>query len=156
MTSRQSGRDARVRLEAVTPRNRSAILALELPPHQRGFVATNAESLAEAAEDDEAIPRAIVADGRVVGFLMYSAPEDDDEAIVYRLMIDRSWQGRGLGRASVATLLEEIAGQSRIRRVLICYEPENEAARHLYASFGFVEKGLDEDGEMMAALDLKL
>jgi len=156
MTSRLSDRDARIRLEAVTPRNRSAILALELAPYQRGFVATNTESLAEAGEDDEAIPRAIVIDGHVVGFLMYSAPEDDDEAIVYRLMIDRSRQGRGLGRASIAKLLEDIASQSRVRRVLICYEPENEAARHLYASFGFMEMGLDEDGEMMAALDLKL
>jgi diamine N-acetyltransferase len=143
-----------VALEPIGKGNRAAILALELSPEQQGFVASNAESLAEARQDDEAIARAIVAAGRVVGFLMYSAPEDDDEAIIYRFMIDRREQGKGLGRAAVAKALQEIARLSHIRRVLICYEPENEAARRLYASFGFVEQGLDEDGEMIALLEL--
>lgn len=143
-----------VALEPIGKGNRAAILALELSPEQQGFVASNAESLAEARQDDEAIARAIVVAGRVVGFLMYSAPEDDDEAIIYRFMIDRREQGKGLGRAAVAKALQEIARLSHIRRVLICYEPENEAARRLYASFGFVEEGLDEDEEMIALLEL--
>lgn len=143
-----------VTLEPVGKGSRAAILALELSPEQRGFVASNAESLAEARRDREAIARAVVGDGRVVGFLMYSAPGDEDEAIIYRFMIDRREQGRGFGRAAVAEVLEEIASLAHIRRVSICYEPENVAARRLYASFGFVEKGLDEDGEMIAILDL--
>ena len=146
--------DQPVVLEPVGKGNRAAILALELLPRQQGFVASNAESLAEAKQDDEAIARAVIADGRVVGFLMYSAPEDDDEAIIYRFMIDRREQGKGLGRAAVAKALEEIAKLGHIRRVAICYEPENEAARRLYAGFGFVEQGLDEDDEMIAVLEL--
>jgi len=143
-----------VTLEPLGKANRQAVLALELLPKQQGFVASNAESLAEARHDHEAIARAIVVGGRVVGFLMYSAPNGDDEAIIYRFMIDRREQGKGLGHAAVAKALEEIALLSRIRRVSICYEPENEAARRLYASFGFVEKGLDEDDEMIAVLEL--
>ena len=146
--------DQPVVLEPVGKGNRAAILALELLPRQQGFVASNAESLAEAKQDDEAIARAVIADGRVVGFLMYSAPEDDEEAIIYRFMIDHREQGKGLGRAAVAKALEEIAKLGHIRRVAICYEPENEAARRLYAGFGFVEQGLDEDDEMIAALEL--
>ena len=143
-----------VALEPVGKGNRAAIVALELSPGQQGFVASNADSLAEARQDDEAIPRAVVAKGRVVGFLMYSAPDDDDKAIIYRFMIDRREQGKGLGRAAVAKALEEIARLGHIHRVSICYEPENEAARRLYAGFGFVEQGLDEDGEMIAVLEL--
>ena len=143
-----------VTLEPIGKANRPAILALELLPEQQGFVASNAESLAEARHDDEAIARAVVAGGRVVGFLMYSAPNGDDEAIIYRFMIDRREQGKGLGRAAVAKALEEIDLLGHIRRVSICYEPENEAARRLYAGFGFVEQGLDEDGEMIALLEL--
>jgi len=146
--------DLPVALEPVGKGNRTAILALELLPEQQGFVASNAESLVEARQDDEAIARAVVAAGRVVGFLMYSAPEDDDEAIIYRFMIDRREQGKGLGRAAAAKALEEIAQVSHIQRVSICYEPENEAARRLYAGFGFVEQGLDEDNEMIAVLEL--
>ncbi|MBZ9769414.1 GNAT family N-acetyltransferase [Mesorhizobium sp. CA6] len=146
--------DRPVVLRPVGEDNRAAILALELTPEQQGFVASNVDSLEEAGEDDEAIARAVVAAGRVVGFLMYSAPEDDDEAIIYRFMIDRREQGKGLGRAAVAGVLEEIGLLGHIRRVSICYEPDNEAARRLYAGFGFVETELDEDGEMIAVLQL--
>ncbi|MDG4878523.1 GNAT family N-acetyltransferase [Mesorhizobium sp. WSM4935] len=146
--------DQPVALEPVGKGNRAAVLALELAPEQQGFVASNTDSLAEARRDGEAIPRAVVAAGRVVGFLMYSAPDDDDEAIIYRLMIDRREQGKGLGRAAIAKALEEIARLGHVCRVSICYELENEAARRLYAGFGFVERGLDEDGEMIALLEL--
>lgn len=154
MTRAAGMSDQPVALEPVGKGNRAAILALELSPGQRGFVASNAESLAEARQDDEAIPRAVVAAGRVVGFLMYSAPDDEDEAIIYRFMIDRREQGKGLGRAAVGKALEEIARLGHVRRVSICYELENETARRLYASFGFTEQGLDEDGEMIAVLEL--
>jgi len=35
-------------------------------------------------------------------------------------------------------------------RVALYYAPDNLAARQLYASAGFVEAGIDADGEMMA------
>jgi diamine N-acetyltransferase len=127
-------------------------LALELLPPQQDFVASNAESLEEADEDDEAISRAIVVDGCVVGFLMYSI--DDDEATIYRFMIDRRKQGVGYGRSAVEAVLREIAQRRHVRSVSICYEPENDAARRLYTSLDFIEAGLDEDGEMIARRDL--
>ena len=148
------GKAVSVVLEPVSDRNRRAILALELLPGQQDFVASNADSLEESGEDGDAVPRAIVADGRVVGFLMYDA-SNDDEANIYRFMIDRREQGRGLGRAGIAAALGEIEGLAHVRKVLICYEPANTAAKQLYASFGFVEQGLDEDGEMIAELDLR-
>jgi diamine N-acetyltransferase len=85
---------------------------------------------------------------------MYEAPRDDDEARIYRFMIDRAWQGRGYGKAALREVLKEIGGLGHIRHVSICYELENEAARRLYRSAGFVEQGLDEDGEMIADLIL--
>lgn len=145
---------ASVDLAPVSDQNRQAILALELLPAQVDFVASNADSLEEAAEDDEAIPRAVIADGRVVGFLMYDAPIDGDEASIYRFMIDRREQGKGLGRAGIKAALREIGNLPHVRRVSICYEPANTAGQRLYASFGFIEQGLDEDGEMIAELDL--
>ncbi|HVV39841.1 MAG TPA: GNAT family N-acetyltransferase [Nitrobacter sp.] len=147
-----SDRRSPVTLEAVTPANRAAVLALELLPLQQDFVAGNAESLDEADEDDEAIPRAVIVEGRVVGFLMYSVA--DDEATIYRLMIDRREQGKRYGRGAVEAVLREIMRRRHVRSVSICYEPDNDAARRLYASLDFVETGLDEDGEMIARLDM--
>ena len=143
-----------IRLVSVTGANRAMVAALELAPDQMDFVASNAESLDEAETDGDARPRVVMAGDRVVGFLMYEAPTDDDEARIYRFMIDRAHQGRGYGKAALREVLDEITGLGHIRHVSICYEPGNEAARRLYRAAGFVEEGLDEDGEMIADLAL--
>ena len=143
-----------IRLAPVTKANRALVASLELAPEQMDLVAGNAASLEEAETDEDARPRAIMAGDRIVGFLMYDAPEDDDEARIYRFMIDRASQGRGYGKAALREVLREIGGLAHIRHVSICYEPENEAARQLYRAAGFVEEGLDEDGEMIADLVL--
>ncbi|MBX4377894.1 GNAT family N-acetyltransferase, partial [Mycobacterium tuberculosis] len=62
--------------------------------------------------------------------------------------------GKGYGKAALRKVLDEISGLGHVRHVSICYEPENEGARHLYRAAGFVEEGLDEDGEMIADLVL--
>lgn len=143
-----------IRLAPVTEANRASVASLELAPDQMDFVASNAESLDEAGFDDDARPRVVMAGDRVIGFLMYEAPQDDDEARIYRFMIDRASQGKGYGRAALREVLEEIRSLGHVRHVSICYEPENDAARQLYRAAGFVEEGLDEDGEMIAGLVL--
>jgi diamine N-acetyltransferase len=139
-----------IRLVAVTEANLALVAAMELAPEQMDFVASNAESLEEAETDEDARPRVVVAGTCVVGFLMYDAPRDDDEARIYRFMIDRASQGRGYGKAALREVLDEIQGLGHFSHVSICYEPDNDAARDLYRSAGFVEEGLDEDGEMIA------
>jgi len=139
-----------IRLVSVTKANRTLVTALELAPEQMDFVASNADSLEEAETDEDARPRVVMAGDRVVGFLMYDA--SDDEAVIYRFMIDRAHQGKGHGKAALRALLDEIRDLGYVREVSICYEPENEAARLLYRAAGFVEQGLDEDGEMIAVL----
>ena len=105
----------------------------------------------------DARARAVYAGERVVGFLMYDAGAADDaprEAVIYRFMIDRRHQGKGYGRAALAKALDEIRAIPRVSKVSISYMPDNPVAKPFYASFGFVEVGLDEDGEMLAELTL--
>lgn len=146
------GLRAMVHLAPVAEANRAEIAALKVEPAQAHFVADNAASLDEADHDPGASPRAILAGDLLVGFLMYDASDRDDVRL-YRFMIDASQQGRGYGRAGLQAFLVEIAALADVSRISICYEPENEAARSLYAKAGFVEEGLDEDDEMIAALD---
>ncbi|ALN74799.1 GNAT family N-acetyltransferase [Aureimonas sp. AU20] len=149
---------AAIRLAPVAPADRDRLAALAVAPDQAGFVASNAASLEEADEDPDARPRALwLSDGpgsaeRLVGFLMYEAPSGDTEARIYRLMIDRAEQGRGLGKAALQAVLGEIRALAHIQEISICYDPGNAAARHMYGQAGFVEEGLDEDGEMIARL----
>ncbi|MER9328706.1 GNAT family N-acetyltransferase [Mesorhizobium sp. M0488] len=141
---------AEIRLVAVTEANRALVEALKLAPGQMDFVASNADSLAEAETDEDARPRVVMAGDRVVGFLMYDASED--VALIYRFMIDRAHQGKGYGRAALREVLGEIGNLGHVRQVSIGYEPENEAVRQLYGAAGFLEQGLDEDGEMIAVM----
>jgi diamine N-acetyltransferase len=52
-------------------------------------------------------------------------------------------------------ILEHFRADVRVKTVGISYEPHNEGARKLYASLGFVETGEIEDGEAIAALNLR-
>jgi diamine N-acetyltransferase len=146
-----------VELRDVTAGNRQAVAALQLGPGQQDLVASNAESLDDARSDPDARPRVIYAGERIVGFLMYDAgrPGDDPrEALIYRFMIDRGAQGEGYGRAALARALDEIRAIPNVSKISISYMPDNPAAKPFYASFGFVEVGTDEDGEMIAELAL--
>jgi diamine N-acetyltransferase len=143
----------KVTLQSITAANRAAVEALELAAGQEDLVATNLESLEEADEDPCARPRAIYADDRLVGFLMYDTP-DEGLVTIYRFMIDRREQGKGYGRRALVVALEEIRAMGGAREVSICYMPENVGARHLYRSAGFDEVDVDEDGEIIALLPL--
>ena len=73
-------------------------------------------------------------------------------------MIDKNYQRKGYGRAAMQQALELVrsfpCGESKY--CWISYEPENEAARKLYASFGFVEdpEHYVEGEEMPAVMKL--
>jgi diamine N-acetyltransferase len=147
-----------VELRDVTADNWQAVVSLELDPAQEDLVASNAESLDEARSDPDARPRVIYVGERIVGFLMYDAgrPRDNPrEALIYRFMIDRTHQGEGYGRAALGKALDEIRAMvPKVRKVSISYMPDNPVAKRFYASLGFEEVGIDEDGEMIAELTL--
>jgi diamine N-acetyltransferase len=146
-----------IELRDVSADNWQTVAGLELDPDQQDLVASNAESLDEARSDPGARPRVIYAGERIVGFLMYDAGQlhdDPREALIYRFMIDRTYQGEGYGRAALGKALDEIRAIPRVKKIFISYMPDNPVARPFYASFGFQEVGTDEDGEMIAELTL--
>ena len=76
------------------------------------------------------------------------------QAFIQRLMVDEKFQGKGFGRFGMEWMLEIFRADERIKTVGISYEPENDGARKLYASLGFVETGDVVEGEVMAELNL--
>jgi diamine N-acetyltransferase len=141
-----------VRLEEVTARNWRAVARLKLLPEQEDLVASNLYSIAQSKFDPDSRPRAVYAGNQIVGFIMYDMDEKTREASIYRFMIDREHQGKGYGRAALARALDEIRADRAVRKISIGYMPENPVAKPFYASFGFVEVGKDEDGEIVAEL----
>ena len=72
---------------------------------------------------------------------------------LWRLMIDKAYQGKGYGKGAVELALDFIRTLpcGKAEYCWLSYEPENEIARQLYRSFGFVETG-DMDGEELIAV----
>lgn len=81
-----------------------------------------------------------------------------DTYFIWRFMIDKRYQGNGYGRQAFQLALDFVrtfpCGPSDI--CWLSYEPENEAAKKLYALLGFVEapEGYKEGEEMPAILKL--
>jgi diamine N-acetyltransferase len=139
-----------VTIEPIGPHNRSACLALEVAAEQRGLVATNEKSLAQAAANPACVPLAACCDGHVAGFLMVE-PRGKAVASIHRLMVDRRYQRRGIARAAMRLVIEDLQEQGYQTIYLSC-RPENAAARRLFESLGFVQHEIESDGEVVYRL----
>ena len=147
----------------VTRENWLALIKLQVREDQRHFVASNVFSIAQAQFGDdyeghwELHPFGIYEGDDPVGFLMYGHNFDHPQYQVFilRLMVDEKFQGKGYGRSGMEKLLKLLRSDERIQSVGISYEPENAAARQLYASLGFVETGRMLEGEAEALLKLR-
>lgn len=141
-----------IRLEDLTIDNYRQVLTLKVHPEQEPFVMSNCCSVAQSKFVPGCFPRAIYRDDEPVGFLMYVLREADNECSVQRLMVDRRWQREGIGGRALELAVAEIRERFPAARLTICYEPENTVARGMYSRFGFIETGVDDDGEIIAEL----
>lgn len=158
-----------IQLRKIDSGNTWKIVALEVREDQKSFVATNTESLLEAyctiTNGGVALPFGIYDGETPVGFVMIGYGCDDEEDTpdfardsysIWRLMIDRHFQGRGYGKAAFAAALDYIRTFpcGKAESCYLSYEPENEAAKALYHSFGFRENGEMDGEEVVAVLKL--
>lgn len=143
-----------VELREITVENWEECIALRVSEAQRGMVASNVYSLAQAKVQPECVPLAVYADDTMVGFVMYALDRDDGNWWIYRLMIDERYQGRGYGRAALRCTIGRIRQEPVCPRIMISLKPDNVAARALYRSEGFVETGQRIGGEDVLCLTL--
>ncbi|MDP9495661.1 MAG: GNAT family N-acetyltransferase [Actinomycetota bacterium] len=146
-----------VTLEPIDEDNLTAVFALDVAPSQRGFVARNPWSLAQALVDkDVAWPRAIVADGEVVGFLMLEIDPDDEDGrcfYLWRLMVGAEQQGRGYGYGAVIAACDEVRARGGVELYTSWVEGEG-GPGPFYEKLGFVPTGEIDDGETVGRLVL--
>jgi diamine N-acetyltransferase len=153
VTSRLSPSDA-VSLRAVTEDNLDKILRLQVAEDQRHLVADNATSIAQGCYSSQAWYRAIYAGETPAGFVMLSIEPDKPEYYLWRLMIDRRFQLKGIGRAAMAQIIEHVNSYPTARELLVSYVPEEGSPQPFYARLGFVDTGEIHKGEMIMRLEL--
>ena len=156
-----------LKLKKINRNNIGKILKLEVFDNQKSFVATNNSSIIEAyiaiTENNDVFTFGIYKDDTPIGFLMigFDVYSDDEGAPmitkgnynIWRLMIDKKFQGKGFGKKAMDLALEFIntlpCGIAKY--CWLSYESDNDVARELYKSVGFVETD-EKDGEEIVAI----
>ena len=159
-----------LKLKKINRNNVGEILKLEVFDNQKSFVATNNSSIIEAyiavTENNDVFTFGIYKDDTPIDFLMigFDANLDDEGAPkiakgnynIWRLMIDKKFHGKGFGKKAMDLAIEFVktfpCGTAKY--CWLSYESENNVARQLYKSVGFVETE-EKDGEEIVAI-LKL
>lgn len=140
-----------VSLKPVTRETVRAVCKLDAGD-QGTQVAPNAVSIAQAYFQREAWFRAIHAGEQLVGFIMLYDPTlvsepEEHEFFLWRLMIDRTHQGRGLGRAAVERLVEHVRTRPGATELFVSHVEQAAALGRFYTSLGFRYTGKVDDGE---------
>lgn len=148
--------DSTVTLREVTRENLAEVLRLEVAPEQRGFVAPNAVSIAQAHFHPEtAWFRAVYAGETPVGFLMLEDRAGASEIFLWRFMIDRRHQKRGYGRRALGLVLDHARARPGTSAIVTSHVPGDGSPGPFYQRLGFVHTGeADPDGELIMRREL--
>ena len=160
--ARPTAPPGRVELSELSNDDVRPLLRISPAFSQRGMVAPIGASFGDAlvpeVVDGEAVVpwyRGIRADGQLVGFVMVAEPHHTEPyPYLWRLVIDRRHQLRGIGRRAVLAVAAHwrAAGETRLAVSYVPDLPGNPS--RFYARLGFVPTGEVDDGEVVAMLDL--
>ena len=138
---------APVTLREITAETVRAVINLSVAGSQKGFVAPNAISLAQALFAPEAWYRAIYLGEELAGFVMLqdesllSPPPHQPEVSVWRFMIDAKFQSRGIGRAALLRVIEHVRKKNVFAKLELSFVPGAGCPELFYLGLGFRHTG---------------
>lgn len=150
-----------VRLVEITADTMHPVRRLTTHKSQERFVAPVASSFGDALfpEVIDGAPvapwmRAVEADGEPVGFLMVALTTDTHrEPYLWRLLIDRKHQRRGIGSATLDLLVEQCRAWGD-RTLMVSWTPGKGSPEAMYRRYGFAPTGNVIDDEIEARLTI--
>ena len=161
-----------IQLKEIDHNNWIQCIELEVTEEQRQYVNPNIFSLAETFVHSDAnkkdadeyyrcIPFAIYSDDKMIGFALitYEKESDYDNKPIYelyRVMVDKRYQGKGYGKEAVKSLLEYIKTfpYGEVENIYVEWHPDNIASAKLFQSYGFKVVGTEDDGAIVAKLNI--
>ena len=149
-----------VSLREITSETVRSVTKLSVAESQKGFVAPNAVSLAQALFSPEAWYRAIYSAEELVGFVMLedeslqTPPPEEPGIGVWRFMIDEKFQGRGIGRAALLLVIEHARSKGIFKTLELSYVPGPGCPEPFYLGLGFRHTGKVDEGEVILELPL--
>jgi diamine N-acetyltransferase len=147
-----SGED--VTLREITGETVRAVCRVEVAPEQRGYVAPNAVSIAQAHFEPKAWFRAVYAGEEPVGFVMLFEDTEKPEYYLWRFMVAAEHQGKGYGKRALDLVVERVRGLPGATELLSSYVRGEHGPQGFYLGYGFEETGEVEEGEHVIRLAL--
>ena len=146
----------KLELIELTVRAREFLL-LEVKDSQQNLVASVAQSFSDALfppEDPNGPPlvwiRGVLRNSEPAGFVMCAdQTEQQKDPWLWRLLVDKSHQGFGVGTFAVTSVIERYR-ELGMQRLLTAWHPSEGNAGDFYKKFGFVETGEKIDDEIVA------
>ena len=83
-------------LKEITKENLESIIDLDVSEHQKNQVATNSVSIAQGHYSNSAWFRGIFLDNKAIGFVMLDLLQEENQCFLWRFMIDKKYQGKGI------------------------------------------------------------
>ena len=147
-----------LRLEELSAKTIVAANGLTLRPGQEQFVTPVSYSAADAYVNPTTNWARVVLDGDdVVGFIRGNFDADNHKSefrsCIWRINVDATSQGRGVGKFAVHELAEE-ARQRGFDTVTVIWETGDEGPGEFFRRIGFVETGETEYGEKIGSLTI--
>jgi RimJ/RimL family protein N-acetyltransferase len=148
-----------IRLVEITPETIHRVAELQTHRTQRRFVSPVLNSFGDALFPEVVggaplVPwmRAIDADGDLVGFVMVARTTPaHPEPYLWRLLVDRMHQRRGIGNATLALVVAQCRAWGD-RSLLTSWVPGRGSPAPVYLAAGFVPTGNVIDGEIEGRL----
>ncbi|HVE20014.1 MAG TPA: GNAT family N-acetyltransferase, partial [Ilumatobacteraceae bacterium] len=106
--------------------------------------------------DQQVVPwmRAVQADDEIVGFMMLLAASPGEPVpYLWRFLIDRRHQRRGVGRRAIGLLADQMRADGH-HSLMVSWEEGPGGPRPFYEGLAFVPTGVVVGGETEARLDL--
>jgi ribosomal-protein-alanine N-acetyltransferase len=122
-------------VETASPRDAARLAELHAASFHRGWPEDEFETM---LQERNTLVQRLRLGRRIVGFAVSRMAAD--EAEILSIAIAPSHRGRGLSRALLLTHLRHLAGYG-VRTVFLEVEENNQPARRLYDSSGFIQVG---------------
>lgn len=128
---------------------------LELTDEQKEYMEPNSISIAQTKFEPTLRAFAICYGNKIVGFAMFNTIEEELNSFwIYRIMIDKIYQRKGIGKVATKLIIDEMAKISKCQRIAVGFHHENTGVYTFYSKLGFIDRGDRFGKEKAVILDL--
>ena len=116
--------NSEMELRDINEENLLSIIGLKVSEDQMDQVASNSTSIAQGNYRKSAWFKGIFHDGKPVGFIMLDLNTETNQCDLWRLMIDRRYQGLGHGKTALKTAIEYVQSLDTFEKIDSSFVPK--------------------------------